>query len=207
MLTRKATERARAAGFDGEQRSLLDAGLQAPPTKPRDDAPYDGPWLGSAELDGPYRYLLSRWEPGFEAAPFLLWGLVNPSDADALKNDPTTKSLIRLTKSFGFHRFLLVNEYALISTDPKGLRAHADPIGPLNDAQIKLAVAQGPAHTIVAWGNSARWKREPFLSRPRRMLARLGPNVECLGVNNDGTPEHPLYVETGRKLIPYPGAR
>src|ERR1051326_5628436 len=91
---------------------------------------------------GLFRYRLWRhWTPGM---PPLVFVMLNPSTADAEKNDPTVERCERRAKAGGFGGGEVVNLFALRSTDPKALYSAADPIGPENDKVI--ATAAGRSH-------------------------------------------------------------
>ena len=77
---------------------------------------------------GRYRYWLRRrWNGDLPQCTFI--GL-NPSTADARTNDPTLRRCINFADQWGYGSLLLVNLFALRSTDPRALRLSDDPQGP-----------------------------------------------------------------------------
>ncbi|MCA9774331.1 MAG: DUF1643 domain-containing protein, partial [Myxococcales bacterium] len=106
----------------------------------------------SARFDatGTYRYGLIRlWDA---ARPRALFIMLNPSTADAEREDPTIRRCIGFARTWGFGSMEAVNLFAYRTTDPARLPLHPAPIGPANDAAI--ARAAGRAGTIVlAWGH------------------------------------------------------
>src|ERR1700722_11579781 len=101
-----------------------------------------GAMAGEAVIseDGLYRYVLSRrWADG----PVLPWIMLNPSTADASRNDPTLTRVIRQTirrrlRGIPYGGACVLNLYALRSPDPSVLRdaqwrGDPDPVGPDND--------------------------------------------------------------------------
>lgn len=141
-----------------------------------------------------YRYLLWRhWADG----PFCCFIMLNPSTADATRNDPTVRRCIGFAKSWGFAGLDVVNIFALRSTDPKVLRKHADPIGPDNDEAIRVAVRR--CHLVVcAWGNYGRLHDRG--TKVLLSLQAMGVRPVCFKLTKDttrkpGQPEHPLYQE------------
>lgn len=148
-----------------------------------------------------YRYLLTRiWDP---SKPPMVWAMLNPSTADALEDDNTIR---RLAGPKGFARRLgaggvvVVNLFALRSTDPRTLRHHADPVGPLNDAFIRQATA-GASTVVAAWG--AAGVEHGRGARVTETLRRRGIVLRCLGQTSTGQPRHPLYLPGEAALEPY----
>ena len=125
---------------------------------------------------------------------------LNPSTADATTNDPTVTRCINFAKQWGFARMLMLNAYALRSTDPKGLWQAADPIGPDNDAALKRYASQAALH-VVCWGVNCRSDRE------RAVLEVLSRPVYCLGTTSFGRPKHPLYLKNETQLERFQSAR
>lgn len=147
-----------------------------------------------------YRYLLTRtWGTSGTHA---VWTMLNPSKAGAFAGDPTIGRCIDFTKSWGLDGLAVVNLDALIATDPRELRKHPDPVGPLNDEFIRKAI-QPWSVVVVAWGAHpmAAARAEAVLD----IIADRTSGVGCLGVTADGHPIHPLargkhYVPAGTRL-------
>lgn len=136
---------------------------------------------------GRYRWHLWRRVGGGDRS---LVGIgLNPSTADAVKNDPTIARLCRRAQALGFARFEMLNVFAWRSTDPTVLRHVADPIGPENDAWI-LDVASSASMVLCAWGAHAGARG----TQVARMLRERGVALHALRVNDDGSPAHPLYL-------------
>lgn len=143
--------------------------------------------LGSgAWIDGRYRYLLwRRWAE----ADSLLFIMLNPSTADAERDDPTIRRCIGFARSWGFGGVEVVNLFAWRATLPRALARARDPVGPHNDRAISQAVARSRA-VIAAWGvHGALGDRDEQVAQ---LLAAT--RLRCLGLTRDGAPRHPLYV-------------
>jgi hypothetical protein len=135
-----------------------------------------------------YRYLLTRvWGPG----PKALFVMLNPSTATELQNDPTVERCERRARALGFGAFRVTNIFAFRATDPRVMRAAADPIGPDNDAAILGSVPW--ADTVVcAWGNHGLHLNRGEVVHV--MLRKAGASLTHLGLTGQGQPRHPLYV-------------
>lgn len=142
---------------------------------------------------GRYRYTLQRsWDAG---GPAVLFVGLNPSTADAERNDPTIRRCIGYAKNWGFGRLVVANLFALRATDPRDLLAASEPVGPENDRW--LAKCQAEADLVVAaWGNHG-----VHLGRSAAVLREL-KNPHCLRINASGEPAHPLYLPGD--LAPFP---
>ena len=146
--------------------------------------------LATAVLDRTrtYRYLLTRiWDTSL---PPMVWVMLNPSTADHLADDNTIRRCMGYARREQAGGIVVVNLFALRSTDPRALKDHPDPVGPYNDIFIRRAVAG--AHLVVcAWGanGSLRGRSQTVAAR----LARVGARPRCLGVTGQGEPFHPLY--------------
>src|SRR5436309_3459089 len=99
--------------------------------------------------DGLYRYILTRrWSAEGKTVVFI--GL-NPSTADDVRDDPTIRRCIGFAKSWGGSTLIMVNLFALRSTDPLALLRASDPVGPQNDSWLRSAVHAADV-SIAAWG-------------------------------------------------------
>ena len=150
-----------------------------------------------------YRYLLTRvWD---DALPRALFVMLNPSTATEVQNDPTVERCERRARALGFGAFRVTNIFAYRATDPRAMRAVADPVGPENDAAIRgsLDWAGGAADRIVcAWGtHGAHLGRGAAVER---LLRESGRDLHHLGLTAAGAPKHPLYIGYAQPLQPWP---
>lgn len=141
---------------------------------------------------GAYRYSLTRqWD---DARPSLGWVMLNPSKADAKKNDPTVRRCIGFAKRWHYGGIVVRNLYALRATDPRELAIHPDPVGPLNDDELALAAFAEPV-TMLAWGARAPAIRAKHVSQLLWHRSQIhGTRLAVLGWTKAGAPGHPLYV-------------
>ena len=136
-----------------------------------------------------YRYRLDRqWREGSALTVVAL----NPSTADRVRDDATTRRLITIAQELGHGRLVLVNLYALRGTTPRSLRSAVDPIGPGNDAAIVQAAVESD-QVLVAWG-AAGSHLTGFYERVQRVYDALDEiPLWSKGVTRQGHPRHPLY--------------
>lgn len=148
---------------------------------------------------GQYRYHLKRvWNPN---APLLTFCMLNPSTADGSVDDATIRRCIAFAKRDGFGGIVVINLYALRSTDPAALRTHADPVGPWGNSVIRtLASDQAGRKVVLAWGANADPERAKTVIA---LLREGGCTLKCLGVTKDGHPRHPLYLRSDTPLVAF----
>ena len=153
-------------------------------------------------LDGRYRYRLwRRWEVG----PRMLFVMLNPSTADALKLDPTIRRCMGFARREGMGSLEVVNLFGWRSTDPKGLSEPEDPVGPDNDDQVRLAMEA--AHVVVAAYGQHQLRLRAKTRAEDRVLSIAASHlhdVKCLGQTAAGSPRHPLYVRGDTPLVALP---
>ena len=135
-----------------------------------------------------YRYGLERvWAAG----PRVAFVMLNPSTATETANDPTVERCERRARALGFGGFAVGNIFGFRATDPKVMRAVADPVGPANDTAI-LAMAAAADRVVCAWGTHG-----VHLGRGVAVAALLrgvGVPLYHLGLSKAGMPKHPLYI-------------
>ncbi len=145
-----------------------------------------------------YRYSLTRvWESGGKRVLFVM---LNPSTATEVQNDPTVERCERRARALGFGAFRVTNIFAWRDTDPKLMRAAADPVGPENDAAILEGAAWADT-VICAWGtHGAHLERGAAVEA---MLRRTGKALFTLGLTKAGHPKHPLYIGYDKQPEPW----
>lgn len=148
---------------------------------------------------GRFRYRL--WRKWGESAP-LLFIMLNPSTADADKDDTTIRRCVGFARSHGFGELEVVNLFAYRTTDPKELRRAGYPVGPENDDHIAAAVG-GSAVVCVAWGANVHGLARP--AEVLELLRRLGVSPHCLRTTRGGYPQHPLMLSSSCMLQPLEG--
>lgn len=156
-------------------------------------------WISAC---GSYRYNLKRLISGGEGRA-LAWLMLNPSTADASKDDPTIRKVIGFSRRNRAGLAVVVNLFAWRATDPKDCRANlADAEGAYNYKAVTEAAAECDA-VVCAWG-AQPWARE----QAANVLTWLeGRSLLCLGTSKDGSPRHPLMVPYAQSLVPFEGLR
>lgn len=158
-----------------------------------------------------YRYLLESWwhhaiDPLWRPRT-ACWIMLNPSTADHEKLDPTLTRCRRFSYNWGFDGMLIVNLFALRSTDSSKLRQVCNPWGPENDDFLKSAIGRAST-VIVAWGTRVRERLvKEQADRVLGMIRTAHKLPVCLKVSATGAPCHPLYMRSDLKLIDYPGGQ
>lgn len=141
--------------------------------------------------DRRYRYwLLRQWEPEKPNVAFI--GL-NPSTADETEDDPTIRRCMGFAVKWGYGGMLMMNLYAWRSTQPKRMweryqKGYTISGGPKNMPEVLREYANvfHIEQTVAAWGADKldRWR-----------LFKSGDwKLDCLKINDDGQPGHPLYL-------------
>ncbi|MDG1167952.1 MAG: DUF1643 domain-containing protein [Sulfitobacter sp.] len=143
-----------------------------------------------------YRYSLTRsWD---DAGQRVLFVMLNPSTATEVQNDPTVERCERRARHLGFGAFRVTNIFAWRATDPRDMRAAADPVGPENDATL-LDGAGWADQIIAAWGtHGAHRGRGPAVAA---LLHRLDTPLFHLGLSKAGHPKHPLYLPYAQRPV------
>lgn len=148
-----------------------------------------------------YRYELHReWD---SSKPALVFVGLNPSTADQASDDPTIRRILGFARSWGCGSLLMLNAFALRSTDPKGLVTTFDPVGAENDATLRRAFQLAADHgerLVVGWGiHGIIGNRGPIVAG--WALGHHG-NPEAFGLTKNGQPQHPLYLPGDSETSP-----
>ena len=149
--------------------------------------------LGSGadiSLDGIYRYRL--WRTWDNPEHRCLWMMLNPSTADADKDDPTIRKCIGFAKRWGFGAIDVVNLFAFRATDPTELLTAADPVGLENDGTT-LDALRSARRVVLAWGQHDARVRKLVAERAKQFVWRAR-DAGTLGRSQSGSPRHPLML-------------
>lgn len=195
-----------------EQLSLIDTAAAQVSKRPSE------PIVRSARIEDNYRWWLKRaWGDG----PCILWCGVNPSTANAQRDDPTMWREIEFSYRWGFGSLIKINIYPFISANQAALRKwksswkpeEYEPIpwgldkSAFNAWLYNLDVAREQTKRatmfMAAWGNGAdRDDLEVFLTEIQTDYDMLGDagfgsttkpiTWYCLDKNGDGYPTHTL---------------
>lgn len=146
-----------------------------------------------------YRYSLTM-ETDSDGPPGV-FVMLNPSTADAEQLDPTLRRCRNFAAEFGWGRLTICNLFAFRATDPKRMKAAAEPIGRMNDEVIAATVTAAEGRVLVGWGvhGSHRGRSDSLLASIRA----AGIEPLALGVTKSGQPRHPLYLPKGLRPLPY----
>lgn len=151
--------------------------------------------------DRNYRYeLRRRWGVG----PAVLFVGVNPSKAGEQEDDPTVRRMVGFARRWGFQAITVANLYALVSTDPKNMLRHRDPVGRLNDQALTALVQESATdrgRVVACWGLAAALRRDRIWDVLRLLTARN--DVYCLGrtTGKFAEPRHPLRLAYSTPLL------
>lgn len=148
---------------------------------------------------GQYRYLLERnWAENDAVWP-ILFVMLNPSTADAYKDDPTIRRCVSFAQSMRKNVLYVANLYAYRATSPTELKKVTDPIGPKNKRCLTKLVSLFP-RVICAWGKAAEKEHAMwFYGLCNNNLCTM----QCFGTNKDNSPRHPLYLPKTAELKEY----
>ena len=149
-----------------------------------------------AAIEGAYRWALSRtWNSGGRHLVFLM---LNPSTADAAKDDPTIRRCMGFGRAWGYGGIAVVNLYALRSSEPAALYQHPDPIGARNVRTVLDIVEE--ADVILAWGANPG-PRPDHVFALQRAVRHCASRVDVLGWCSNGHPRHPLFVRASAERV------
>jgi hypothetical protein len=151
----------------------------------------------SAVMEGNYRYSLKRiWDSqNPRKAVFIM---LNPSTADDIDDDRTTKRCITFAKKWNCGSLEIVNVFAFRSSDFSLLKALTKEVatGLDNSRFIEKALKEA-AIRVVAWGTNVTIHHRDYKELEELLK---GYRLFCLGQTTDGHPRHPLYVKKSTQL-------
>lgn len=150
-----------------------------------------------------YRYeLRRRFACGHEVVCFIM---LNPSTADGERDDNTITRCMRFAYQWNIGELVVVNLFALRSTNPFALLAEPYPVGEENDRHIVRA-AESAELVVCAWGaHGVLLDRDLAVLELLRGARLKKPTLLCLGTTAEGHPRHPGRIGYSTPLEPFFG--
>lgn len=125
---------------------------------------------------------------------------LNPSTADETRDDPTIRRCIDFAKSWDVDALCMLNLFAFRATDPRDMKAAADPVGAENDAWL-IRICRGASLVLAAWGVHGEYQGRD--RAVRQLLEEAGVVPLALGFTKAGHPRHPLYMPKSAEPRPF----
>tara|TARA_B100001115_G_scaffold143708_1_gene111581 strand:- start:428 stop:979 length:552 start_codon:yes stop_codon:yes gene_type:complete len=138
---------------------------------------------------------------------------LNPSKSNQTLLDNTTKKIIKICDKYNYGMIRLINLFGLVSTSPKLLRIHNDPIGFLNNKVIEYNInywsKSKNCDLWIGWGNKGtifnrdievyKIIKKYIYHKEKNFLRNTLPLfIRKTKYNN---PIHPLYCSNNSKLL------
>lgn len=151
---------------------------------------------------GQYRYRLERDGPGEGATAIIM---VNPSTADANRDDATIRKLRGFADRHGWGKLIVGNLFAYRATDVRELSKVADPVGSENDDHLHR-ICMDAQRIVFAWGPVSKqpkyWRHR--WRRIQEIAMFQGHTPVCIGEPAKcGHPKHPLMLPYDSPLTPW----
>ncbi len=138
---------------------------------------------------------------------------LNPSKSNQTLLDNTTKKIIKICDKYNYGMIRLINLFGLVSTSPKLLQIHNDPIGFLNNKVIEYNINYWSksinCDLWIGWGNKGTlFDRDiqvykiikKYISYKNKNFSR---NTKPLLIKKTkyNNPMHPLYCPDNSKFL------
>lgn len=143
--------------------------------------------------DGKYRYRLSRhWSD----EPEVTFVMLNPSTADAERDDATIRKCVGFAKRWEMGGIYVGNLFAVRATNPEDMKQASDPVGSENYDHLSWMCERAEKNgglVVCAWGTHGAYLQQDqtFIGWCQLSWA-ITPMV--LRKTAAGHPGHPLYI-------------
>lgn len=161
----------------------------------------------SLSLCEAFRYRLERiWGQNSEC--ILTFVMLNPSTADAERDDPTIRRCVAFAKREGYHGITIINLFSLRTKDPKVLKHGHTKNGIMQSHYVSTAMRRAYDRglgVVCAWGvhGGLQDADKQFVAYAKL----IGVPLTCLGETKNGHPKHPLYLHRDTEFKPYEGRK
>lgn len=162
--------------------------------------------IGGARFStcGRYRQALTRdWTPADATPSAVLFVGMNPSVAAADVSDPTCHRELMFARDWGFTRYLKGNVLDWRATSPKDIPHDPEEACSSENIPVLRDMAAEAELVIMAYGKLHK-RHHGVLVEVIAAMVDSGKSLQCLGLNQDGSAKHPLYLRKDTKPIPYP---
>ena len=154
------------------------------------------PQISGATVSNDEKYRYTLWRTWDKDKPVVMFIMLNPSTADAKKDDPTIRKCMAYAKAWGYGALIVGNLYAFRTKDPELLTYEEDPIGPHCDSWL-YTLSKMSDLRVAAWGNK-------ILSKKRvEQVKGIVSHLYYLELSKRGNPKHPLYLRKNLKPQPW----
>jgi hypothetical protein len=151
--------------------------------------------LSGATFSDCHKYRFILWRIWDIYKPKIMFIGLNPSKANEDSNDPTIRRVKKLSQSWGFGGFYMLNLFTFITPNPKELFKCSDPLK-LSNWYITNYLEKAEK-VVFAWGNFKEAE-----NRAKEVIELCKEhNVFCLKKNKNGSPMHPLFCPKNCTLI------
>jgi len=149
-----------------------------------------------------YRYRLDR-DVSNEGKVIAFFG-VNPSYADAMKDDNTIRRMKGFTLSHSGKRLIVGNVFSYRSTDVRALAIADNCFGELHHYHLKEIISEADL-LVPCWGSRNKLPRDlhSHLESTMILLIDSGKPVYTFGHTASGDPKHPLMLAGSTMLAPW----
>ncbi|MCP9793268.1 DUF1643 domain-containing protein [Vulcanococcus limneticus Candia 3F8] len=154
---------------------------------------------------GLYRYRLER-TVAMEGPVYAFFG-INPSTADANRDDATVRKWIGFTKTWGGSRFIVGNVFAYRATDVKQLATVEDPYGPEIGDHLSSIIEDADI-LVPCWGKTTKVPPQ-LLDAFAALIDALtssGKPIQHFRLTTAGDPKHPLRLGYDTPLLAWSDA-
>lgn len=151
-----------------------------------------------------HRYFLIRvWD---NTLPIINYIMLNPSKADSIDDDPTTRKLIHYTKQEGYGGYVVTNLCSFRTPKPEILRQSYLNGEQVYDNETNIYTRYWLKHCdkhVLAWGNEGTWypERMKFV---KKLITQTDTDVFTFGMSAQGQPMHPLFLKKSLMLQQLP---
>ncbi len=158
-----------------------------------------------------YRWSLDL-KISFNQRKIIFIGL-NPSKSNKTFLDNTTKKILKICDKHNYGKIKLINLFGLVSTSPKLLQIHSDPIGFLNNKIIENSINYWSksinCDLWIGWGNKGTlFDRDVKVYKIiKKYIAYKNKNFSrdtkplLINKTKHNNPMHPLYCPDNSRLV------